>query len=194
MFRSWSPFVLLLAACGPAVEQPVSEPGSDAGSDTASTGESSPSSASDDETAATAADETTSTGDSGPPSDALPPEAEGDWMCDEFEDPMFIQLHPTMASFPRWAGSVCSVGRDVVRTPYEWTNCDVLGFGHLNLTGTQAYWVYSLDWSWLGVPVVNYEMGVDYVPELDILEGHIFVEQDGMFGTYAQSCTRYVQE
>lgn len=181
----------LVVACGPAVEEPGEESSHDVDSGTTASGDASTSTSSATGSVASAAsttDETAADETAGVP-DELPPAAEGDWMCTGYEDPLFVQL----SAGPRssWSGTVCAPGNGAM-TPYEWSPCDSLGFGHPNITNTQAYWTFELDWSVLGGPVIPLEMAVDYVPETDTLEGFVIVESDDGASFIPEVCTRYV--
>jgi hypothetical protein len=76
--------------------------------------------------------------------------------------------------------------------PHEWTTCYDLGFGHLNLTNTQAYWIFELDYEPFGGSVVAIDLGVDYVPASDTLEGFL-ITNPPVDGFIPQMCMRYVE-
>jgi hypothetical protein len=188
--RSWILLVPFLVACGPSAGDPVAESTGDGSSGAASTGDASTSSASGGvETAAAASETTAASDETALPLDELPTEAAGDWLCTGWEDPIFIRLQPGR-TMP-WEGTAC--GPDLTTNPpHEWTTCDELGFGHPNLTLTQAYWTFELDYEPFGGDVVSLDLGVDYVPDTDTLEGFL-IPNPPPDGFIPETCMRYVE-
>jgi hypothetical protein len=179
-----------LVACGPSAGEPVAESTGDGSSGTATTGDASTSTSSAGGGTSSAASETTAASEETAASlEELPPEAAGDWLCTGWEDPIFIRLQPGRAM--PWDGTAC--GPDLSgNPPHEWTTCDDLGFGHPNVTNTQAYWIFELDYEPFGGSVVAIDLGVDYVPASDTLEG-LLIADPPVDGFIPETCMRYVE-
>jgi hypothetical protein len=188
---SWILLASFLIACGPSVDEPVAQSSGDGSSGGASSGDAGTSTSAASGAAPTsatgegssAADETAANGEE------LPPEAAGGWLCTGFEDPIFLQLETSTGM--SWDGIACGPDGSS-NPPPEWSSCDDLGFGHANLTNTQAYWTFELDYGFIGEGVITIEMGVDYVPASDTLEGWLVaVDVDPAF--IPETCMRYVE-
>lgn len=182
--------MLLSIACGPSAGEPDAEAtaSSSSGVTTSTDASTSTSSATGATEGTTAAGETTGTATTGGPVDELPPAAEGEWLCTGFEDPIFLSLGPGGAT--PWEGTAC--GPDLTpNPPHQWTNCAELLFGHPNLAGTQTYFVFELDYTRWGGTMLSFDMGLDYVPETDTLEGVMIIEEPPFVPA---SCMRYVEQ
>jgi hypothetical protein len=118
--------------------------------------------------------------------DELPPDAAGEWLCTGWEDPIYVRLQIGV-TMP-WDGTACGPNLDVSE-PSEWTNCDALGFGHINTTGTQAYWIFTLPYDDFGGPERSIDLGVDYVASTDTLEGWLLLNSPPS-GFIEETCTR----
>jgi hypothetical protein len=187
--RSSISFVLFFVACGPSVDGPVEQPTGDGSSGAAASGDASTSASSASgglETSSSAGSSSSGAEETAEAPDELAPAAAGEWLCTGWEDPIYLRLE--VGEVDPWQGIAC--GPDLSgNPPHQSTNCDELGFGHSNLTGTQAYWVFDLDYTPIGGEVVAIDLGVDYVPETDTLEGFILI--DAMGGFQPETCVRY---
>lgn len=191
MHRSRLLPVLLLVACGPSVDEPVEQPTGDGSSGAVTSADASTSTSTSSASGGVASsssegDASSGTEETGEAADGLPAEAAGEWLCTGWEDPLYIRLVP--GAVEPWQGTAC--GPDLSpNPPHESTNCDAIVFEHPNLTGTQAYWIFELDYTPFGGMVVAFDFGVDYVPETDTLEG--FIAIDSMGGFQPETCMRY---
>jgi hypothetical protein len=192
VLRSSWVIVLLSIACGPSLGEPDPEAsaGSSSGATTSADASTSSATAAIEPAteATTAAGETTAAATTGAPVDELPPAAEGEWLCAGFEDPIFLSLEP--GTTVPWEGTAC-VPSVTPNPPPLWMSCGELGFGHPNLVGTQTYFTFEIDYARWGGGVVSFDMGVDYMPETDTLEGVILVN-GSLF--MPEICMRYVEQ
>jgi hypothetical protein len=164
---------LLFVACGPSVDGPI-EPSTGSGSSSATTADASASASSASgglETSSSSGDASSGADETGVTPTDLPPEAAGEWVCSGWEDPLYIDLQLTPPTV--WEGTACAP-YSTRPGPIE-PSCDALGFDHANLTNTQAYWIFELDYTDAGLGVLAIDMGMSYVPETDTLEGFLFL-------------------
>ncbi|HET6582607.1 MAG TPA: hypothetical protein VFG69_04155 [Nannocystaceae bacterium] len=184
MRRSSIALVLLVGACGPSPGDPSAE-SNGAGSSGAPMSDETSSGIDPDTTSESSSSAESSTTEA--PDDELPPDAAGNWMCTGWEDPIYLRLVP--GDDMPWAGTACGPDASLGH-PREWTgNCGELGFGHPNGTGTQAYWIFTLEYDELGGPALFFDLGVDYVAESDTLEGFLLLD-DPPSGFIPETCER----
>jgi hypothetical protein len=58
---------------------------------------------------------------------------------------------------------------------------------------TQAYWIFELDYEPLGGSIVSLDLGVDYMPDTDTLEGFL-IPNPPRDGFIPETCMRYVEQ